>query len=295
VPETMVPGIESMRKNAETLIIDFAGLQGFSAREFQANIGDKWPELSATRLQFPDMEDRQLFAEVMARALETPDAQEKLAARIRPDLGGAEYVGLPAILGMQTPARVLARMEQLIGATLFEIPTIPPAVAGIRLREMFERELPIRGLRLEPQLKVHDAKMHKNGATLYLRGAMEDIEVEADAVILTTGRFLSGGLSSDNSRLAETLFGIPVTQPKGRKNWYRRDYLDPRGHAINRAGIETDGSFRPIDQGKTPLSERLFAAGSILAHQDWVRQRCGAGLAIATAYGAVRSASKVLE
>lgn len=31
------------------------------------------------------------------------------------------------------------------------------------------------------------------------------------------------------------------------------------------------------------------AAGAILAHQDWVRQKCGSGLAIATAYGAVRA------
>jgi glycerol-3-phosphate dehydrogenase subunit B len=186
-------------------------------------------------------------------------------------------------------------MENLIGVSLFEIPTIPPAVAGIRLREMFERELPVRGLSLEPQLKVHDAKMHQNGATLYLRGAMEDIEVEAEAVVLTTGRFLSGGLSSDSSHLSETLFDLPLSQPKGRENWYRRDYLDPRGHAINRAGIETDDLFRPIDQGKNPASERLFAAGSILAHQDWVRQRCGVGLAIATAYGAVQSAAEALN
>jgi glycerol-3-phosphate dehydrogenase subunit B len=27
----------------------------------------------------------------------------------------------------------------------------------------------------------------------------------------------------------------------------------------------------------------------VLAHQDWMRMKCGAGLAIATAYGAVQS------
>jgi len=35
--------------------------------------------------------------------------------------------------------------------------------------------------------------------------------------------------------------------------------------------------------------KNLFAAGIILAHQDWTRMKCGSGLSIATAYGAVKS------
>jgi glycerol-3-phosphate dehydrogenase subunit B len=38
---------------------------------------------------------------------------------------------------------------------------------------------------------------------------------------------------------------------------------------------------------------RLFAAGSILAHQDWVREKCGSGLALASAYGAVRAVERL--
>jgi glycerol-3-phosphate dehydrogenase subunit B len=33
--------------------------------------------------------------------------------------------------------------------------------------------------------------------------------------------------------------------------------------------------------------ENLYAAGSILAHQDWIRTKSGTGLAVATAYGAI--------
>ena len=39
-------------------------------------------------------------------------------------------------------------------------------------------------------------------------------------------------------------------------------------------------------EGK-PVFDNLFAAGSILAHQDWMRMKCGSGLAMATAYAAV--------
>jgi glycerol-3-phosphate dehydrogenase subunit B len=44
-----------------------------------------------------------------------------------------------------------------------------------------------------------------------------------------------------------------------------------------------------------PCSERLFAAGVILAHQDWIRSRSGAGIAIASAYQAVEAAARYLR
>ena len=42
-----------------------------------------------------------------------------------------------------------------------------------------------------------------------------------------------------------------------------------------------------------PAFKLLFVAGSILAHQDWMRMKCGSGLAIATAYGAVNAFLKL--
>ena len=44
-----------------------------------------------------------------------------------------------------------------------------------------------------------------------------------------------------------------------------------------------------VDAQQQLIDPRLYAAGIVLANQDWVRQRCGAGVAIATAYKAVLS------
>ncbi|PLX41574.1 MAG: anaerobic glycerol-3-phosphate dehydrogenase subunit B [Hyphomicrobiales bacterium] len=295
VPATMLPGVEAFRTGAKTLIVDFPGLQGFSATEFKVNFAASWPALSVCRIEFPGFEGQQLYPEVLARSLEAPHGREPLAEKIRAVLDGAEYVGLPAVLGMHAPDEVHADMERRIGARLFEIPTIPPAVPGIRLREMFERELPRRGLVLVPQLKVSRSELGADGAVHHLQGPLEDLEISARATLLATGRFLSGGLYADQAGLRETLLGLPVVQPSGRDNWYRRDYLDPRGHQLNRAGLETDAQFRPLDAAGAPVNPRLFAAGAVLAHQDWVRQRCGAGLAIAAAYGAVKAAAEMLN
>ena len=80
---------------------------------------------------------------------------------------------------------------------------------------------------------------------------------------------------------------FPYTSPQ--TEWHRQDFLDPKGHPINRAGVEIDDAFQPVDNAGRPVYQNLFAAGSILAHQDWMRMKCGSGLAIATAYGAVNA------
>ncbi len=290
LPATMAPGARALNENARTLIIGIEGLQGFSAREFRANMARRWPALRAAKIAFPEMEDRQVFAEAMARALEVPSTRETFAARIREVMRNETHIGLPAILGMHAPDEVRADMQARLGATIFEIPTIPPAVPGIRLRELFEREMPARGLMLEPQLKVLKTRWNSDGAALFLRGPLEDITVRARAVILSTGRFLSGGLQARRDGVIETLMNLPVSQPASRDKWHRTDYMDPRGHPLNSSGIEVDNTFRPLDESGMPVHEGLFAAGSILAHQDWARQRCGAGLAIATASRAVEAA-----
>ncbi len=289
VPETMRPGIAALAARAPALIVDFDGLQGFSAREFVTNIAPKWPDLTPLRLAFPEMEGRQVFPEVMARAMETRRTRAALADLIAPHLGGVTHVGLPAILGVHGPDAVRADMEARLGVTLFEIPTIPPGVPGIRLREMFERALPARGVKLEPNLKVSRVAFDPSGVTLGLAGVMEDLEVRADAVVLATGRFLSGGLGSDRSGVFEKLIGLPLRQPASREAWFHQDYLAPEGHALNRAGVPVDDGFHPLDAEGRPVDPRLFAAGSILAGQDWVRSRSGAGLAIASAWGAVQA------
>ena len=143
---------------------------------------------------------------------------------------------MPAILGLYRTEEVVSDLQKMIGVPLFEIPTIPPSVPGLRLKEAFER-----------------------------------------------------GLHADRIRIKEAIFDLPVYQPGNRAEWHRRDFLDARGHLVNRAGVEVDDSFRPLNRSRQPAFRTLFAAGSLLAHNDWKRLKCSAGVAIASAFGAVKS------
>jgi len=296
LPLTMQPAIEAMARGLDTLIVDFIGLNGFSAREVVANLAPRWPGLRAQRIGFPDMDSgAEVYAEVLARALEVPATRQRLAERIAPLLGSAQALGLPAILGVHSPDRVHREFQSLLRVPVFEIPTMPPAVPGVRLRELFETQLPQRGVALEPQHRVGRLAFGSQGIAAHLEDAYGEVTIEAAAAVLATGRFTSGGLRADPNTIRETLLGLAVSQPEGRADWYRPDYFDPRGHAINRSGVTVDEQWRPLDAAGKPAHPRLFAAGSLLAHQDWIRQRCGAGVAIATAYKAVEGAAQAVR
>lgn len=95
--------------------------------------------------------------------------------------------------------------------------------------------------------------------------------------------------------ISEPLFNLPVVQPESRAGWHCENFFDPAGHPLNRAGINVNESFVPLDSSGKPVYDNLFVCGSILAHQDWVRQKCGSGLSVATAFAATRSAAGLIK
>ncbi len=180
-------------------------------------------------------------------------------------------------------------LQDMIGVPIFEIPTMPPSITGLRIKEAFETQLPKKGVRLLLQKKVLKVHRNKDGFVLYIGGPDTEYTVKAKGIILASGRFLGRGLHADRKQIRESIFDLPVFQVGERTKWHRHNFLDPKGHLINMAGLEIDNMFRPLDSSGKPAFKTLFAAGSILAHQDWMRMKCGSGLAIASAYAAVKA------
>ena len=291
VPHTMWKGARALNEKPACLIIDIRGLKGFSARQIVAAFENEWSHLRSARISFPDSDHlNEMYTEHMANALLLPHNREKLAGVLQPLVKGSSIVGLPAILGLYRTHEVMSHLEELIGVPIFEIPTIPPSVPGLRLKEAFERGLRQKGVQYFSLTRALQVRQTKDGhfETQIGRDDVEHI-VDSPGVILASGRFIGGGLFADRTRIRETIFNLPVHQPDSRHDWHHRDFLDPRGHLINQAGLEIDDAFRPLADSGGPAFETLFAAGSILAHNDWKRLKCGAGLAIATAFGAVNA------
>lgn len=294
LPKSAWHGVVALRDKAPALIVDFHGLKGFSGKQIVENRAASWPGLRTVRLAFPGGTGEQI-PEHMAWVLADPVCREELAASLAPHAGGVEYVGLPAVLGLNDPATVAAHLEELTGKCIFEIPTMPPGIAGPRLRAAFDRGLAPLGVDTLSQQMVGGAELSGDGLLRFAVGEGTTArEVAARSAVLATGRFFGKGLRAGRGGAFEPVFGIPVTQPASRGGWHRQRFFDARGHAVNMAGLEVDERLRPLNAGDE-VHEHLYAAGAVLAHHDWPRMKCGAGLAIATAWKAVDELVKGLK
>ena len=298
VPLSMVAGVAALDARPPCLLVDFRGLREFSARQIAATLAQSWPGLRHQRIEFPGYEAvPELYAAHLARALETGETRERTIARVKPLLGNARALGFPAVLGLARSREVHAAFEAELGVPVFEIPTMPTSVPGLRLQRALEAAVSGRGVRRRHQATVRALAFDRDAGTVALD--LEDNSggerVRARSVVLATGRFTGRGLKADRGGVHESILGLPVSQPDSRAAWHQRDFLDPSGHAINRAGLRTDDAWRPLDSAGKPVWPRLFAVGSILADQDWMRSKCGSGLAIATAWSAIEQVARQLH
>ncbi len=290
VPCTMEAGVHALAQKSPCLIVDFNGLKGFSGAQIVGQLKQKWPKLRTVRIAIPRTKG-ELYTEHIARTLETKQNRRELADIIKPHLKDETVIGMPAVLGISRSTEVIDDLGRWLGVKVFEIPTMMPAVTGLRLREAFESRLPLLGVSSHYQQKVTKARKRMDGGWLLTIGdGAHRYHIGTKCVVLASGRFLGRGLHADRTGIRETIFNLPVKQPADRSQWHQKDLLHSDGHPINCCGLPTDRHYRPVDQGGKPVHPNLFVAGSILANQDWIRQKCGSGLAIATAWGAVEGA-----
>jgi glycerol-3-phosphate dehydrogenase subunit B len=231
-------------------------------------------------------------APVHARALDVPAERGRLADELRPLLEPGETVLLPAIVGLARPAEAWDDLQQRLGAPVAEVPTIPPSVAGIRMEGVLVAALRAAGggLVLGPDAVGIDGSRGRVAA-VRVREAARVRTVPADAVVLATGGFASGGIDLDShGHLRETVAGLPVAGPPAGDPGLSPRALDPQ--PLMRAGLVVDEAMRPLDPGGAPLWSNLHAVGGLVAGAEPWREKSGEGIAIAGGY---RAATAIME
>src|SRR5207244_9845970 len=93
------------------------------------------------RLDFNTRTFAQLFDDLAFR--------EDVGRQLRALKRDATRIGLPAVLGLRDPLAVVADLQRASGAQVFEIPTLPPSVPGMRLFAIFRDAIGRAGGRLQ--------------------------------------------------------------------------------------------------------------------------------------------------
>jgi glycerol-3-phosphate dehydrogenase subunit B len=206
---------------------------------------------------------------------------------------GPLRIGLPAVLGCRVHPAVLREALERLGHPILELPLVPPGIPGIRLYGLLRAVLLARGGRLllgEPVARVEtDGRRVVSVATA---AATRELVTRVGALVLATGGLGGGGLVGDpDGRIVESVLGLPVEGPPIDR-WMTGDALDPGGMPIATAGIRTDPALRPVDPAHPadgPLFDNVHVVGALLAGQRYLNERCGDGIALASAWRAAAS------
>lgn len=199
-------------------------------------------------------------------------------------------IGIPAVLGITKTVEIVKKLEKGTGKIFFEIPTLPPSIPGLRLYRNLKKIAEKKGVNFYGSAEITGFKAEGDriiDITIEKPGRPDN--VHADAFILTTGSFVSGGLFSDKNNFIETVFNLPVHSPEG-EDLFNEDFFK-LGHPIEKSGILVNDDFKPEEAGY----KNLFAAGSILAFSETMKYGCGHGMAISTGVAAAKKAEECIK
>jgi glycerol-3-phosphate dehydrogenase subunit B len=243
-------------------------------------------------LDVPVFSRRHLSSLDIARALDDPTSRQTVAKLVRANLGDAHRVGFPAVLGLDAHHEAVTHLQDVIGRPVFEIPTLPPSVPGIRIYQALRRRLKLRGVQVEIGFWVRGRIEGRGAVEIEVEAAGRPTVYRADTFILATGGTGGGGIAAEpDGSLRESVFGLAVEGPESRVAWTLPRFLGPQPQPISLTGVRTNERLKAITPSGEVI-ENLFVVGSNLPGWDPVREGSGEGVALATAW---KAASEALQ
>jgi glycerol-3-phosphate dehydrogenase subunit B len=222
----------------------------------------------------------------LARALERGPTRADVIAALRTAVGRADgaRVGLPAVLGVDRHREVAEAVSDALGAEVFEVPTSPPSVPGIRLYRALTAELRAQRARLIiGSTAIGPMRDGDRLAGLEARVAGRTRAFAASAVVLATGGLAVGGIELDRDGVRETVLGLPLAGDPGEVRYTPSSFDE---QPIDRLGIRVDAAMRPLDGDGGVVHPNLYAAGALLHGAVPWRELSGNGIALASGLAA---------
>ncbi|MFX1603543.1 MAG: anaerobic glycerol-3-phosphate dehydrogenase subunit GlpB [Promethearchaeota archaeon] len=225
------------------------------------------------------------------------DRDENMAAFVeqvkkKAEQFGATYVALPPVLGLEKNLKNQKALEEATGAKVFELLSFPPSVPGFRLQRSLERIFVEAGGHLLIGHEAEPCRIEASKITeISARSPRRKVSIRTKSVILATGKYIGGGLAGSVEGLRETVFNLMTVTYGFRESGKTRPQrltnvvsLSPESHALFGCGLSVDHFLRPVNPDGNMAAENLFAAGSILAGYNYMMEKNGLGVALATGY-----------
>lgn len=288
VPETMAGG--DIRSLGSVAIAGLRALKDFhpalAADNLRAAAAAEGLAIEARPVMLSPSTDGEADVSTLgfARRFEDADFRRAVAAELRAELRDEQAVGIPAVLGFDQVRPVWTQLQEAIGRPVFEIPTMPPSVPGMRLARALQERLRRAGGRfvlgaeaVGPEIR--DGRL----AGVRIRAGNRETARLARWVVLATGGLASGGIQVDVGGTAtEPALGMPVFGPEPGEPAFLPGYLGE--HPMGTIGLRVDARLRPVGQDGEPVRPNVLAAGAIIGGARPWREKSGDGISLSTGY-----------
>jgi glycerol-3-phosphate dehydrogenase subunit B len=291
-PRAMSGG--DLRSGGSFVFVGFRGFKDFHPYLLADNlVRARLPARITTRaieLDLPPGRLGDVNGRRLAERFDSDHFSDWLVSSLDGRLDSDDRIGVPAVLGLRRADDVWRELEARLQRRVFEVPTLPPSIPGIRLYDSLTAALRAAGVRIVLGASAVGAKSHDGRIdALEVANASGTVSYATESVVLASGGFASGGLELDSrGSTREPVFGLPVTGlPEGAGARFVPQYFDDQPFAS--AGVAVDESLRPVDGDGDPVFANLHAAGAVLGGAVPWKEKSGTGISLATGYAAAEA------
>ncbi|MDY6906352.1 MAG: glycerol-3-phosphate dehydrogenase subunit GlpB [Thermodesulfobacteriota bacterium] len=220
----------------------------------------------------------------IARIVDNPRNLAMIASRIESFGRKADILAMPAFLGIDNHSQVISALSDKTGMTIYEVPTLPPSIPGMRLDNALKSRFAALGGVFIAGESVTAGRIQGNRVA-YIHTRNQDTDIAARFYVLAGGSFFSRGLTSSAGHIKEPVFNLAVRPETITGEIAAPGFLDPASHGFMRTGVITTSDLNPLQQNGEPVTN-LFCSGAVLADYNPVAEASGGGVAITTGYHA---------
>ena len=245
-------------------------------------------EVTGGFLNIPQLDElrqkaREFRSVNIAQLLEHKLAFNDLVSEIIESAQGANAVLLPACFGLENQEFMNA-LRDATKLALFELPTLPPSLLGMRQRIQLRRKFESLGGLMINGDSALNAHFEGDRVHCIKTRLLEDEEIIADNFVLAAGSFFSKGLVSEFDKIYEPVFesdiiGVEGFNNKDRFSWTNHRFANPQPYQS--AGVAINEHCQ-VQKGGQFLAN-LYAIGNVIGGFNALELGCGSGVAVVTA------------
>lgn len=229
--------------------------------------------------------NRELNSYDMGLYMEQKDIRKHIINQLKPVIKKGSLILIPAVLGVNNYKEVQSELEENLEASVIEIPTLPPSLAGYRLAESLMKYLKGKGTEMiigSPVTVVNIKDRRCEGINITSANGREKKFIGKN-YILATGGILGEGLQVYPKEIKEEVFNLPVIKPGQSQE---RDFFTLQSNSLSCAGVKVNEKLQPLNRDGHVILENVYVAGATLEGYDPFLEKSGNGVALATGYKA---------